>query len=544
MSPTIDIAPTHRRTKAKNTNDPTILTELLCDENFFVRRSALANECTPKDVVELLLRAGASKDLRGTGHRVSRVSMDELERLASLGPFGRELVAAHPNADERLLECVARDGRRAVMATVLKHTNCPTKLLVAACVSMDAEERRLAARHAKTPEELLQLLRCAGADSQLQAVRPPEDPLDRKAIERLVALGACGRVIAAAQPNCPTALLETIAQDGDWRVRLSVVQNRNTTTAALEHLMSIDDDQVRLRLLEHPNVPLRLVVEAARHPHVEVRIAAARHPNAPVAALQTLAADGAHQVRETVARHPQMPHEVINELRRLGSAEDLLNFAEPDPELPAKRIAELVKNGIWPRRLAARHPNTDAPTLQLLACDADHVVREWAARHRNMPPSFLDLLGRVGATRDLLGAAQPDATLESQNLDSVARLGPWAERLVARHPNVPEAMLAKFAESGDAALRVAAASHANTPRSSIHALVRDDVPEVRFAVASRPTLNHEDATQLASDAIAGIRFGLTQNSAVGDDIISMLEADPNADIAAAAKARRAAMSSH
>ena len=543
MNPTVDTSSAHRRSNAKDTKDPSILAELLCDDNFFVRRSALANEYVPKDVVELLVRAGAYKDLRGAGNLVASVSIVELERLASLGPFGRELAAAHPNADEHLLERLAREGNRSVEITVLKHPNCPIKFLAAACVSMDAEQRRLAALHPTTPQELLRLLRRAGADSQLQTVRPPEAPLAGETIEQLVALGSCGRVIAAAQPNCPATLLETIAQDDDWRVRLSVVQNRNTTNSALEHLLSIDDDQVRLRLLQHANVPLRLVVEAARHPHVEVRIAAAHHPNAPVAALQALAADGAHQVRETVARHPHMPRDVINDLRRLGSAENLLNFVEPDPELPAARISELVQLGVWPRRLAARHPTTDATTLRQLACDADYVVREWAARHSRMPTSLLNLLERAGATRDLLGSAEPDTTLESQDLESVARLGPWAERLVARHPNAPGAMLSQFAESGDAALRAAAAAHQNTPRSSIHTLVRDEMPEVRFAVASHAALNDEDASQLATDAIAGIRFALIQNSSVGEGVIRMLETDPNVDIAHAAKTRGATMSS-
>lgn len=542
MNRKIDISSAFRRAEAGDSNDVRTLAELLCDENFFVRRKALANERAPTDVVDLLVRTGASADLRGKGAVDPDVSLGELERLAALGAFGRELVAAHPNASEQLLERVASEGPRSVTVIILKHPNCPVKLLEAACVSMDAEERRLAAMHPRTPADLIRDLRRAGADLQLQSVRPPEEPLPIEVIERLAALRQCGCVIAAVQRNCPPTLLESIAQDEDWRVRLAVLQNPHTPTSALEHLLSIDDEQVRVRLLEHPNVPPRVVMEAAEHPHLEVRIAAARHAKAPAEALTMLAADGAYQVREIVARHPQVPREAINQLRRLGSAEDLLNFTEPDLELSASAISELVRLGVWPRRLAARHPNTDAATLQTLACDADHVVREWAARHSNLPAEFLELLERVGTSRDLLGMLPPDPSLRPSELESIASFGPWAARLVAQHPNATESLLAEFAKSEDATLRTAAASHVNTPCESLCVLARDDVPDVRFAVASHPRISDVDAAQLATDSISGIRFALIQNRATGDDIIAMLETDLNADIAAAAKARRGAES--
>lgn len=538
MKPTIDTSSADRRVEAECSNDSSTLARLLCDENFFVRRRALANDCAPRDVVGLLVRAGASADLRGKGKLDPNVAPGELERLAELGPFGRELAAAHPSAHERLLEHVATDAPRSVTVTILKRPDCPVKLLEAACVSMDAEERRLAASHPKAPADLIRDLRRAGVDPELQTVRQPEQALPAEAIERLVALGQCGRVIAAMQTNCPPALLEAIAQDEDWRVRVAVLQNPDTPTAALEYLMGIDDDQVRLRLLEHPNVPRRLVLDAARHSHVEMRIAAARHPNTPGEALRALAADGAHQVREIVACHPQAPRDVIDHLRRLGSAEDLLNFDAPDRELTAAEISELVGLGVWTRRLAARHPNTDAATLRTLGCDADHVVREWASRHPSMPAEFLTLLERAGASRDLVGRVPPDRTLGPEELKSLATVGPWAARLVAQHPNTPVSTLTVFAKSEDAALRVAVASNPKTPGMSIGMLARDDLPEIRFAAASHPALREADAVHLATDTIAGIRFALIQNPATGDDIIARLETDLNPDIAAAAKARR------
>ena len=67
MKPTIDVSSAIRRGEASGANDPQVLARLLCDENLFVRRKALANERAPSDVVNLLIRSGASADLRGKG---------------------------------------------------------------------------------------------------------------------------------------------------------------------------------------------------------------------------------------------------------------------------------------------------------------------------------------------------------------------------------------------------------------------------------------------------------------------------------------------
>ena len=538
MKPTIDISSSRRRTNASNTSDPQKIAEFLCDENYFVRRIALANSFAPADVVDLLIRVGASVDLRGKGEIDPTVSQKELELVAALGPFGRELVAGHPNAQERILEDIVAQEPDSIKVAVLKHANCPANLLEAACVSMCSEQRRLAAIHPRAPAGLIAELRSAGADGQLETIVGSKEHLADEVIEQLFALGGWGRVIAAAQPNCPHTLLTAIAQDKDWRVRLAVVENPNTPADALGHLMSIDDDNVRLRLIYHPNAPQGLLVEAASHPHVEVRIAVARNERTPTRALRILAADGAHQVREIIAQHPHLPFETIEQFRRLGSAKDLLNFIEPDAALSSDEIARLTELGTWTRRLAARHPNTDGDTLISLACDTDPVAREWSALHPNMPSEFLDLLERAGASRDLMGKTPPDPTLGESVLDELIAHGAWAKRIVAEHPNTPPKLLAEFAESEDAAIRASVASHSQTPTSALVELARDQVPQVRFSVAGHSAIDFVAAKILATDTIAGIRNRLIQNPNVSDAILEQLENDLNLDIAAAAKARR------
>ena len=76
--------------------------------------------------------------------------------------------------------------------------------------------------------------------------------------------------------------------------------------------------------------------------------------------------------------------------------------------------------------------------------------------------------------------------LGQEELETLVELGPWVARLVAQHPSTSDSTLGALAASED----------------------------------------------------ARIRFALIQNPAIGDDILAILEAGSNPDIAAAAKVRR------
>ncbi len=122
--------------------------------------------------------------------------------------------------------------------------------------------------------------------------------------------------------------------------------------------------------------------------------------------------------------------------------------------------------------------------------------REWAARHVNMPGDFLDLLERAGSSREPLGSVPPDSALEPLELESIARLGPRAARIVARHPNTAAGTLARLAEAEDTVLRATAAAHPNTPSDSLTRWPTTESPRS----ASRPP-------------ISGLRPGCKQTTA-------------------------------
>ena len=59
----------------------------------------------------------------------------------------------------------------------------------------------------------------------------------------------------------------------------------------------------------------------------------------------------------------------------------------------------------------------------------------------------------------------PDPTLEPEELRALSSLGPWAQWVVAHHPNTPPDLLAEMAASPDPQLRRFVAQHPNLPES-------------------------------------------------------------------------------
>ena len=80
-----------RRFIASETDDANTLVALASDESYFVRRQAVQNPNAPEWILDLLVRAGATPDLRGRGPIDPDLDGDSLRRLAETGPWARHL---------------------------------------------------------------------------------------------------------------------------------------------------------------------------------------------------------------------------------------------------------------------------------------------------------------------------------------------------------------------------------------------------------------------------------------------------------------------
>jgi hypothetical protein len=95
---------------AKNT--PTeMLAELLCDRDDAVRWHALRHSNAPYDVVSLLHRAGATRDLNGFD-KPQRLTKKERERLRVMGPFSKALWIRLPETPREYAMMGEMEGQR------------------------------------------------------------------------------------------------------------------------------------------------------------------------------------------------------------------------------------------------------------------------------------------------------------------------------------------------------------------------------------------------------------------------------------------------
>lgn len=165
-----------------------------------------------------------------------------------------------------------------------------------------------------------------------------------------------------------------------------------------------------------------------------------------------------------------------------------MGLSDPDLAMSEAELDALSRQGLWARLLAVRHPNAPSSVLARLLCDAEPKIREWAAVHPNMPQETIHALIRAGSGSDFQGFMPPDPDMPSRELRQLAALGPWAQRVVANHPNAPLPLLEELARSEDRRVRQSVARHHNASAALLAKLAQDSVVEVRRAAALRAEL--------------------------------------------------------
>lgn len=136
------------------------------------------------------------------------------------------------------------------------------------------------------------------------------------------------------------------------------------------------------------------------------------------------------------------------------------------------------------RRHVASRASDDA--LVALACDENLWVRREAVRNPATPVWVLDLLMRAGADADLRGRIDPDPSMAPEDLRRLVECGPWAQRLVADHPNTSSEVLSVLASQPDPRLRAAVAHHPNTSSTTLANLCADSRADIRESAAANP----------------------------------------------------------
>ncbi|MEM9420029.1 MAG: hypothetical protein AAGA25_13400 [Planctomycetota bacterium] len=158
------------------------------------------------------------------------------------------------------------------------------------------------------------------------------------------------------------------------------------------------------------------------------------------------------------------------------------------------------------RQALASSPDTPPDVLAILAADGNLHVRRAAAKNPSTPSATLQLLGRAGATPDLMGFGGSVDALSIQEIGELVGLGEWGRLLAAQHADADPDMLRNLAESGGTALRHTVATHPACPAEVLGALCGDVDPAVRQAAAAHPNVPSETVAMLGA---AGSRTDLS-----------------------------------
>jgi hypothetical protein len=476
-----------RRFVASRTDDADALVALASDASYYVRRQAVQNPNTPAWILDLLVRAGATPDLRGKGEADPDLDSESLRRLAEAGPWARQLVAEHPNTSADVLNALVRLPSRPLRLAIASHRGADAGTLAVSACDIEPAIRAAAVSNPGLPSAVLELLVAAAATPDLQDVTRQYGDLAADRLAHLAGLGAWGRFLAARHPNCPPPVLEVVSRDPDWRVRSGLLDNPSTPASLIEHLL--DDPtpvyEGDVRALSQAPTAAEPLDPLAQHPCPEVRLALARHPSAAPEVLVQLASDAVREVRRQAASHSGMPPAEVALMVRAGSTPDLTGLAEPDPTMAPAEIRALLTGGVWARQLAVRHPNADGETLARLLCDREPKIREWAAVHPNLPPDIKRDLVRAGCGTDFQGVMPADPDLPAGRLWEIAALGSWGEWVVGSNPYAPPELLDELAHSDDWRVRHFVGQNPGTSSRTLIRLAKDTAGPVRQAARSQ-----------------------------------------------------------
>lgn len=461
----------------------------------------------------------------------------------------------------------------------------PPEVLSRLAADGNLHVRRAAAKHPALPGATLDLLVRAGATPDLMGHRPSDARLSPQDVATLVALGEWGQRLAAQHPDTDSATLTQLAASGSSALRRLVAQHPATEAEVLAELCGDADAEVRMAAAQHPRVP-RERVELLRRAgsladlsgpddaavddddggewSAQVLLAAgvygrqlaAQHPRIDAERLAELAEDDDWRVRAAVAQNPAADGELLAELADLDTFETRWRIAG-HPHTPTAVLEKLTAEPDVRLRIAvAENPNTGPALLRRLALDGASAVRAAVAVHVGFTAADRGQLVVAGSSADLQGFVDPDPTLPGEVLAELAALGGWGQRLAARHPATPAAVLARLMTAGDPMLRDLARRHPacpawltdllvaagstpdlqgvqagdeHLPRELIAKLVELG-PWARRLVARHVASAADDLARLAHDDDPAIRVALAKNAATPAAVVDAMASDVSHDV--------------
>jgi hypothetical protein len=252
-------------------------------------------------------------------------------------------------------------------------------------------------------------------------------------------------------------LLETLIEHEyeSLKVQKAIACDANISEALLDKLLTPDrkelqihiargdigslgfSDRLQLRLAQNQLIDLKyrisvrqILAEKKVYPHI----------------LELLSHDPYAKVRSTVAKRSDLSIDMLLQLAQ-DPAETVQRSLIKNTTIDADRLTMMAQNS-HPRmrELAAQHPNTPIPILEMLVDDP--LLQEHIARNPNTPTTTLQKLAAAGTQNIALTQNPQVADAIVQPILAKLAIDPnyTRRKLVAHHPQTPQAILTQLAQ--------------------------------------------------------------------------------------------------
>lgn len=491
-----------------------------------VRRAVAGNPNTPEDVL-LWLAVHFPEEVLGNPV-LDLLLLVNPNWLAEIPGYARSRLLGHPKAPPHFLHWAARDGDYNALLSLLQNPAAPTELvekLTDYMLPAVAEAARLHVALETSPLE--------------RALWWSDTDMDYLELRQMVLLGMA-----------PEWIAPRIAREPDTSLRLTLVGQEHLPTEVLEAFLFDEEEEVRRAARQHRSTPpdtAELLDRLEARLPVEAPFETLAQGTIPFGTGSGLYTQSHHWMRQLVAQHPQTPPHL---LERFLTDDDwrVRGAAARNPALPAHWLEQLAQDGDREvRQWVATNPHTPSSVLERLVCDEYEEVRKAAAENPSAPQRVLALFERAQAQ---------DGALTEEELERMARLGEWARRLAAAHPNTasetlerckgdpdwhtrlavarnpktPPAALAAMAGDTDPDVRQAVAVHLHTPLESLEGLANDEQPDVRAQIAQNPRTPRNLLLQLAQDDHWRVRQAVAANLSTPPEVLEQLAQDSDRDV--------------
>lgn len=344
------------------------------------------------------------------------------------------------------------------------------------------------------------------------------------------------RLQVAEDPQTPLALLESLAGDLELAIRLSVSYNPScppelvrlvqgqheiardcdTDAEQLANLAQSRWDCIRLAVAKNPSTSQETLLALAADKVFKIRLAVAKNSVTSAQVLAVLA-ESDQEIQAVVAAHNNATEEILHRL--FATQQGIIKNRSYLPVSILERVFNQVRTSNNHRDFFFRQPNTPTWILERFAdVDVEAIRQEMAALRPPEPElvekwtaEALDFLVNIAkhpqVSEEML---EKFAQYPNENVRLAARRKPESNiDLIIQQRATPGEILEKIVDRADNQQKKEIAKHLNVSSNTLEKLAEDSSSRVRLAVAQSfsisSSLREKLLEELATDEFKTVR---------------------------------------